>query len=88
MTIPGGPIKIPRSVLTRSFDYGAPMHILAKDVALAIEQADRLGIPMWVCQAAASLFKHAMFKGMRDKDITELVKVIEDGAGFVMPKTR
>ena len=24
--------KIPRSVLNRAFDYGAPMHILAKDV--------------------------------------------------------
>lgn len=80
--------KIPRSVLNRSFDYGAPMHILAKDVALAIEQADRLGIPMWVCEAAANMYKHAMFKGMGSKDITELIKVIEEGAGFVLPKTR
>lgn len=80
--------KIPRSVLDRSFAYGAPMHILAKDVALAMEQADRLGIPMWVCQAAANVFKHAMFRGMGDKDITEIVKLIEAGSGFVLPKTR
>jgi 3-hydroxyisobutyrate dehydrogenase-like beta-hydroxyacid dehydrogenase len=80
--------KIPRSVLDRSFTYGAPMHILAKDVALAIEQADRLGIPMWVCQAAANLFKHAMFAGMKNNDITELVRIIEKGAGFELPKTR
>ena len=38
--------KFPESVLDRSFDYGAPMHILAKDVVLAIEQGERLGIPM------------------------------------------
>lgn len=80
--------KIPRSVLNRAFDYGAPMHILAKDVDLAIEQGETLGVPMWVCQAARLMFKHAMFQGMAQKDITELVKVIEGGAGFVLPKTR
>lgn len=80
--------KIPRSVLTRSFDYGAPMHILTKDVDLAIQQADRLGIPMWVCTAARQMFKNAMFAGMENKDITELVTMIEKGAGFVLPKTR
>jgi 2-hydroxy-3-oxopropionate reductase len=80
--------KFPESVLNRSFAYGAPMHILAKDVILAIEQGERLGVPMWVCQTAALMFKHAMYAGMRDKDITELVTVIERGAGFVLPKTR
>ncbi len=80
--------KIPESILDRSFAYGAPMHILAKDVILAIEQAERLGIPMWVCQAAAMMFKHAMFAGMANKDITELITVVERGAGFVMAKTR
>ena len=34
------------------------------------------------------MFKHAMFAGMANKDITELVTVVERGAGFVMPKTR
>jgi len=80
--------KIPLSVLTRNFDFGAPMHILTKDVDLAIEQGERLGIPMWVCQAARLMFKHAMFSGMQNKDITELVKVVETGAGFELPKTR
>ncbi len=80
--------KFPESVLNRSFDYGAPMHILTKDVDLAIEQGERLGIPMWVCQAARLMYKHAMYEGMADKDITELVRVVEKGAGFVMPKTR
>jgi 3-hydroxyisobutyrate dehydrogenase-like beta-hydroxyacid dehydrogenase len=80
--------KFPTSVLNRKFDYGAPMHILAKDVDLAIEQGERLGIPMWVCQAARLMYKHAMFNGMRDKDITELVRVVEAGSGFVLPKTR
>jgi 2-hydroxy-3-oxopropionate reductase len=80
--------KVPHSVLTRSFDYGAPMHILMKDIDLAIEQGETLGVPMWVCQAARLMFKHAMFKDMRDEDITALLKVVEAGAGFELPKTR
>lgn len=80
--------KVPVSILNRKFDYGAPMHILTKDVDLAIEQGERLGIPMWVCQAARLMFKHAMFSGMRDKDITEIITLVEKGASFELPKTR
>lgn len=80
--------KVPHSILTRSFDFGAPMHILAKDVDLAIEQGERLGVPMWVCQVARLMFKHAMYAGMKDRDITEMVKIVEAGAGFQLPKTR
>jgi 2-hydroxy-3-oxopropionate reductase len=80
--------KIPQAVLTRSFDYGAPMHILMKDIDLAIAQGEALGVPMWVCQAARLIYKHAMFEGLRERDITEIVKLVERGAGFEMPKTR
>jgi 2-hydroxy-3-oxopropionate reductase len=80
--------KFPESVLNRSFHYGAPMHILMKDIDLAMEQGERLGVPMWVCQAARLMFKHAMFEGMEKKDITEMVKIVERGAGFELPKTR
>jgi 3-hydroxyisobutyrate dehydrogenase-like beta-hydroxyacid dehydrogenase len=34
----------PRSVLSRSFDYGAALHILMKDVDLAIAQGEALGV--------------------------------------------
>ena len=32
-------------------------------IDLAIAQGEELGIPMWVCQAARLVFKHAMFQG-------------------------
>lgn len=80
--------KFPLSVLTRSFDYGAEMHILMKDIDLAIAQGEALGVPMWVCQAARLVFKHAMFEGAAKEDLTAIVKVVERGAGFKMPKTR
>ena len=91
---PAGPqqrdaVDVPRVRARLATSTTAPrMHILIKDVDLAIEQGERLGIPMWVCQAARLMYKHAMFVGMQDKDITELVRVVESGAGFELPKTR
>ena len=80
--------KFPQSVLTRSFDYGAEMHILMKDIDLAIAQGEDLGVPMWVCQAARLVFKHAMHQGAAKEDLTAIVKYIERDAGFEIPKTR
>jgi 3-hydroxyisobutyrate dehydrogenase-like beta-hydroxyacid dehydrogenase len=80
--------KFPEAVLTRSFDYGAEMHILMKDIDLAIAQGEELGVPMWVCQAARLVFKHAMHQGAAREDLTAIVKYIERDAGFEIPKTR
>jgi len=80
--------KFPRSVLPRTFDYGAQMHILMKDIDLAIEQGERLGVPMWVCQAARLVYKHAVFAAGDKPDITTIVKHVEAAAGFALPKTR
>jgi 2-hydroxy-3-oxopropionate reductase len=79
---------MPNAILDRSFGYGAAMHILMKDIDLAIAQGEALGVPMWVCQAARLVYKHAMFEGAADDDISTLVRQVESGAGFEMPKTR
>jgi 2-hydroxy-3-oxopropionate reductase len=80
--------KFPRSVLTRGFDYGAEMHILMKDIDLAVAQGEELGVPMWVCEAARLVFKHAIHQGAAKQDLTAIVKFIERDAGFEIPKTR
>jgi len=79
---------MPNAVLDRSFDYGAAMHILMKDIDLAIAQGEELGVPMWVCQAARLVYKHAMFEGAADDDISTLIRHVERRAGFEMPKAR
>jgi 2-hydroxy-3-oxopropionate reductase len=78
----------PREVLNRRFSYGAAMHILMKDIDLAIAQGEELGVPMWVCQAVRLVFKHAIFAGSPDDDMTGIVRFIERGAGFAIPQTR
>jgi 2-hydroxy-3-oxopropionate reductase len=75
-----------QAVLTRTFDFGCPLHILMKDVDLAVELGEELGVPMWVCQAARLVYKHAMFDGHADMDISRMVEIVEAGAGYQMPK--
>jgi 3-hydroxyisobutyrate dehydrogenase-like beta-hydroxyacid dehydrogenase len=79
---------MPNAVLDRSFGYGAALHILMKDIDLAIAQGEELGIPMRVCQAARLVYKHAMFEGAADDDLSTLVRHVERGAGFEIPKSR
>ena len=76
---------MPNAVLDRSFDYGAAMHILMKDIELAIAQGEDLGVPMWVCQAARLVFKHAMFADAANDDLSTLIRHVERGAGFELP---
>jgi 2-hydroxy-3-oxopropionate reductase len=80
--------KIPTCVLDRSFNYGSPLHLLMKDVDLAIAHGEALGVPMWVCQTARLVFKHATFAGMSEDDVTKIVNLVERGANFELPKTR
>jgi hypothetical protein len=43
---------------------------------------------MWVCQAARLVYKHAMFQGMANDDVSNMFRVIEQGASHALPKTR
>ena len=70
----------PQAVLPGSFDFGATIDILMKDVDLAIEQGEALGVPMWVCQAARLVVKHGVFQGRAQHDVSRIVQIIEDGA--------
>ena len=78
----------PRSAMTRDFNYGAALHILMKDIDLAMEQGEELGVPMWLCQTARLMYKHAIFADSANADISTMVRFVERGAGFELPKTR
>src|SRR3546814_983252 len=42
--------KFPTAILTRSFDYGFRTELMYKDVKLAVDEAEALGVPMWIGQ--------------------------------------
>ena len=69
----------PDAVLPRTFDFGATIEILMKDVDLAIEQGEELGVPMWVSQAVRLVLKHGVFQGRAQQDMSRIVEIIKDG---------
>jgi 3-hydroxyisobutyrate dehydrogenase-like beta-hydroxyacid dehydrogenase len=69
----------PDAVLTGSFDFGATIEILMKDMDLAIAQGEELGVPMWVCQAVRLVLKHGVFQGRAQQDMSRVVEIVEDG---------
>jgi 3-hydroxyisobutyrate dehydrogenase-like beta-hydroxyacid dehydrogenase len=69
----------PNAVLPRTFDFGATIEILMKDVDLAIAQGEELGVPMWVSQAVRLVLKHGVFQGRAQQDMSRVVEMIEDG---------
>jgi 2-hydroxy-3-oxopropionate reductase len=70
----------PDAVIPRTFNYGATIEILMKDVDLAIEQGEALGVPMWVCQAARLVLKHGIYQGRAQQDMSRVAEIIEEGA--------
>jgi 3-hydroxyisobutyrate dehydrogenase-like beta-hydroxyacid dehydrogenase len=73
--------KVPKSVLGGSFDYGARLATMHKDVVLGLAEADALGVPMWVHRNVGELWRFAMTQGMGEADFTSLIKVLEGWAG-------
>lgn len=69
----------PQAILPRTFDFGATIEVLMKDVDLAIEQGEELGVPMWVSQTVRLVLKHGVFQGRAQQDLSRIVEIIEDG---------
>ncbi|WPZ33998.1 NAD(P)-dependent oxidoreductase [Thalassobaculum sp. OXR-137] len=70
----------PANIVPGTFDFGATLEILMKDVDLAIEQGEALGVPMWVCQAARLVMLHGTFQGRSAQDLSRIVEIVREGA--------
>jgi 3-hydroxyisobutyrate dehydrogenase-like beta-hydroxyacid dehydrogenase len=73
--------KFPRAILTRTFDFGITTELFLKDVRLAIEEGESLGVPMIAGAAVRELFaiSEARFGG--DADFTAVARVLEEWSG-------
>jgi 2-hydroxy-3-oxopropionate reductase len=69
--------KFMKQVLPRSFDFGFPISSVCKDIGLAIEECEALGVPMWVGNTARQVWNFAGNQDGMQRDMTELVKSIE-----------
>ncbi len=73
--------KVPRAVLPGTFDYGAKLTTMVKDVVLGLKEAEALGVPMWVHEQVGLLWRFGEQQGMGQDDFTALIKVLEGWAG-------
>ncbi|MEZ5666060.1 MAG: NAD(P)-dependent oxidoreductase [Alphaproteobacteria bacterium] len=73
--------KIPKFVLTRSFDFGFALELSAKDVRLCLEESEAQGVPMIVGSAVRQLLTIAKGRLGGSADLTEIIKPIEEWSG-------
>lgn len=76
--------KVPRWVLPRTFAFGHPIAGVCKDIGLAIDECQALGVPMWIGSAARALWQYASATGGARKDMTALITYIEPWAGVTV----
>lgn len=72
--------KYPRCVLTRTFDYGFRLRLMAKDTALCLKEAERLGFVMSLGSAVRDVWAVADENGEEGDDFTTIAKLFEERA--------
>lgn len=75
---------VTKPVLSREFNFGFRLELMAKDMRLALEEAEGLGATMFTCSAAKQLYAYAMAHGAGPSDVTTLIKVLEQWAGTLV----
>jgi 3-hydroxyisobutyrate dehydrogenase-like beta-hydroxyacid dehydrogenase len=76
--------KMPRCVLPGTFDFGFAIGLSYKDVRLAIDEAEALGVPMVAGAAVRQMLAITQAKYGFDADFTEIARVLEEWAGVQM----
>jgi 2-hydroxy-3-oxopropionate reductase len=72
--------KFPRQVLTRRFDHGFRLELMAKDVGLCIAEAKRQQAPMLLGGMVDQLWQLAVAQSDAGDDCTAIVRMFEDWA--------
>lgn len=80
--------KIPKAILTRSFDYGGGNHIILKDLELWRQEAEAYDVPGYMGNLVRSLYRQMVREEGTDKDFTRIFMLMERMAGVEMKKTR
>lgn len=73
--------KFPRSVLTRTFDFGFATGLSYKDVRLCVDEAEALGVPMIAGAAVREMLAITNARFGPTSDFTSIARVVEEWAG-------
>lgn len=69
--------SIPASIISRSFEAGGTLDIVAKDVALACALAERVGAPAGTGSVANDLYRQAQEAGWGDEGYPVVARILE-----------
>jgi len=69
--------KFPKYVLPRTFDFGFPISSVCKDISLAVDECQALGVPMWVGGQSRQMWLSAYLQDGAKMDMTSLVTFVE-----------
>lgn len=74
--------KIPAAVRSGQFAYGARLANSLKDEALFMDEAEALGVPLWLAPRMVDTLKTAAQAGYLDKDSMFLIQFMGEQAGI------
>jgi 3-hydroxyisobutyrate dehydrogenase-like beta-hydroxyacid dehydrogenase len=76
--------KFPRGILPGTFDMGFATGLMMKDVRLALQEAQALGLSMDIGRAVERLWELAVNEIGADKDFTTVIQPLERRAGVMV----
>jgi 3-hydroxyisobutyrate dehydrogenase-like beta-hydroxyacid dehydrogenase len=73
--------KFPKSIVTRTFDFGFATGLMLKDVKLCLDESETLGVPNDIMSAVVRAWQTTQSEIGADKDFTTVVLPLERRAG-------
>ena len=74
--------KFPKAILPRRFDAGFATRLMYKDLKLCLEEAEALGLSLWVASAVRQLWLQTCNEIGPDQDFTTIMQCVERQAHF------
>lgn len=74
--------KFPKSILPRRFDAGFATRLMYKDLKLCLEEAEALGLTLWVASAVRQLWLKSCHDMGPDSDFTTIMQCLERETGL------
>ena len=76
----------PAAIFSGTFKHSGPLFKGLKDAELFLEEAERLGAPVWVARSVVEMYREAAANGYKDLDSMRLIEYMEDLAGVSTEK--
>ncbi|OWT57606.1 NAD(P)-dependent oxidoreductase [Candidimonas nitroreducens] len=77
-------VKFPNAILPRSFNLGFSSSLMLKDVALAVEEAEALGVPIQVGRTVRQVWQQVVDEIGGSQDSTTFIQLLEQHAGVTV----